>query len=284
MSNYINKALLSFCLLLLIGTTAFSQIKVITYNIRYDNAGDSINRWSNRIGKMDTLLNKYNADVFGFQEVLVNQLNDLEKILPGFEHVGVGRNDGKTKGEYAPIFYKKNKFQCMSNGNFWLSPTPNVTGSVGWDAQLTRICTYVKLKEKETGKVFFVFNTHFDHIGDSARMMSAKLILQIINELAESLPVILMGDFNCEPTDLGYKEIIASSKPIFTDTYSDDNSTGSHCSFTGFEVNSQICKRIDYIFITPQFEKLNFKISNANDGTNYPSDHLAVLTELKWKQ
>lgn len=284
MVHLINRFLIVYCLLFLICVNGFSQLKVMTYNIRYDNAGDSINSWSNRILKMETLLNKHNADIIGFQEVLNNQLNDLEKILSGFGHAGVGRDDGKIKGEFSPIFFRESKFKCLNSGTFWLSPTPNVIGSVGWDAAITRICTYVKLKEKETGKVFFVFNTHFDHIGDSARMMSAKLIIQKINELAKGLPVILTGDFNSEPDASGYKVITNSAKPVLSDTYSDDNSTASHCTFKGFEVNSPICKRIDYIFITHKFEKLNYKIIDDNDGSYYTSDHLAVTVELSWKK
>lgn len=284
MFHFINRFLIVYCLLFFVSEKGFTQLKVMTYNIRYDNAGDSINRWSNRVSKMDTLLKKYNADVIGFQEVLNNQLKDLEKILSGFGHAGAGRDDGKQKGEYSPVFYREEKFKCISSSTFWLSPTPNVIGSVGWDAALTRICTYVKLKDKENGKVFFVFNTHFDHIGDSARMMSAKLIIQKINELAKGQPVILMGDFNSEPEALGYKTISTSAQPKFTDTYDEDNSTGKQCTFKGFEVNSPICKRIDYIFITSPFEKLSFKIIDDNDGSYYTSDHLAVMTEVKWKK
>jgi len=267
----------------MISEAMFSQIKVMTYNIRYDNAGDSVNRWSNRIQKMEMLLNNHKADIIGFQEVLHNQRNDLKKMLPGFGQVGAGRDNGKTKGEYGPVFFRKDKFKCMGSATFWLSPTPNVIGSVGWDAALTRICTYIKLKEKKTGKIFFVFNTHFDHIGDSARMMSAKLILQKINELAKGQPVILTGDFNSEPDGKGYGEIISSINPKLSDTFSENNSTKINCTFKGFQVKSNICKRIDYIFITPQFEKLNFKIIDDNDGNYYTSDHLAVMCELKWK-
>lgn len=262
--------------------TATAQFKIMSYNIRYDNAGDSINQWSNRKEKMNALLKKYKPDVACFQEALYNQVNDLQMFLPDFNYCGVGRDDGKKKGEFSPIFYNKAKFAFIEGTTFWLSETPNVPGSKGWDAAITRICTYVKLKEKRSGKIVVIFNTHFDHIGDTARLMSAKLILEKIRVLAKKSPVILAGDFNSEPEGKAYIEIINSKNPKLTDSFvlNDKNST---CTFTGFAKDGGICKRIDYIFYSKHLSTSHFLIADDNDGKYYVSDHLPVMVEVKWK-
>lgn len=259
-----------------------AQLKIMSYNIRYDNAGDSINQWGNRKEKMGVLIKKYNPDIACFQEVLVNQLRDLQLMLSSYSHYGVGRDDGKTKGEFSPIFYNTYKFKKLKGGTFWLSKTPKVVGSIGWDAAITRICTYVKLKEKSTGRIFFVFNAHYDHIGDTARQMSSKLILKKIKTIANKLPVILAGDFNSEPDDKAYLTIGSAKKPKLTDSFN----LGEHkkdCTFTGFSVAGNVCKRIDYIFYSQQFNIKDFFIADNNDGANYVSDHLPVVTVMGWK-
>lgn len=258
-----------------------AQLKIMSYNIRYDNAGDSINQWSNRKEKMNILLKKYKPDIACFQEALNNQVNDLQNFLPDFNKSGVGRDDGRTKGEYSPVFYNKNKFKRLDANTFWLSKTPNKSGSVGWDAAITRICSYVKLKENSTGKIFFVFNTHFDHLGDTAKQMSSKLILTKIKKITKGAPVILTGDFNSEPGSKAYTEIANSQNPLLSDSFVLSGS--GDCTFTGFEVNGGICKRIDYIFYSHQMVSANFFIGNDNDGMFYISDHLPVITVLNWK-
>ena len=256
------------------------QIKIVTYNIRYNNAADGENSWPLRKGKFDTLLNNLNADIWCFQEVLNSQLIDLKVMLPNYSFAGIGRDDGKEAGEFSPIFYNDSLFELIQLGTFWLSATPNDTGSKGWDAAITRICTWVKLKHKLSGKVFFVFNTHFDHIGVNARENSAKLILTKMNELTNNEPIILAGDFNSEPTDKAYKNIIKNKIIRFKDSFIKQK---FHCTFIGFKVNGGICKRIDFIFINKYFNVKFFEIINQNDGKNYPSDHLPVLTILNMK-
>ncbi len=256
------------------------QIKIVTYNIRYNNPADGENSWPLRKGKFDTLLNNLNADIWCFQEVLNSQLIDLKIILPNYSYTGVGRNDGKEAGEYSPIFYNDSLFELIHSGTFWLSATPNDTGSKGWDAAITRICSWAKLKHILSGKVFFVFNTHFDHVGVLARENSATLILTKMNELSNKEPIILAGDFNSEPTDKAYKNIIKNKIIRFKDSFIKQK---ENCTFTGFKVNGGICKRIDFIFINKYFKVKLFEIINQNDSKNYPSDHLPILTILKMK-
>ncbi len=258
------------------------SLKVITYNLRYDNAGDGINQWEKRKNKVDSLLHHYSPDVLCIQEGLNNQVNDLQTMLPDYFYVGVGRDDGKEKGEYSAIFFRKNLFKLESSGNFWLSPTPDLAGSRGWDAACVRICTYAKIKSQKNGKIFFVFNTHFDHQGEVARKESAKLILEKIKKIADKSPVIFTGDLNSEPNSSTYQIITSNSvHPLFDNYLKHSN---KECTFTGFEVKSEICKRIDFIFSDKNFSCSAYKIIDDNDGTYYPSDHEAVEAILEFKK
>ncbi|HMG92921.1 MAG TPA: endonuclease/exonuclease/phosphatase family protein, partial [Chryseolinea sp.] len=184
------------------------QVKVMTYNIRLDTPVDSINQWPKRTQKVVDLIRKYDPDILGVQEAIHHQLMDLVKNLPQYDYVGVGRDDGKTKGEYSAILYKKEKFSVLQQGTFWLSETPDVPGSKSWDAAITRVASWAKLRDKKTGKDFLSINTHFDHIGKEARRNSAALLKKKTNELGKDLPVIITGDFNCMRSDPPYSTIM----------------------------------------------------------------------------
>ena len=125
-----------------------------TFNIRYDNPADSLNNWQYRKDNVAEFIKKQGIDIVGMQEVLYNQLEDLKSRLPEYAEVGVGREDGKTKGEYAPLFYKKDRFEVLDSNTFWLSQYPDSVGFIGWDGACTRIATWAKLKDKKNGKVF----------------------------------------------------------------------------------------------------------------------------------
>ena len=250
----------------------------MTYNIRYNNAGDGINQWTNRKQKVTEVISKFNPDIFGVQEALKDQVDDLSNQFTDFDVESVGRDDGHKAGEHSAIFFNKKKFLIMDGKTFWLSPTPDSAGSVGWDAAITRICTWVMLKEISSEKIFFVFNTHFDHMGTVAREKSAELIKSKAIEIAGDFPLFIMGDFNSEPDETPYK-IMTSAEPFqLFDTYfsARENKAGAICTFTGFEVNGKICKRIDYIFTDKNFSVSDYFIFHDNDGTYFPSDHLPV--------
>lgn len=155
-----------------------TEVKWATFNIRYDNPEDSLNNWKYRKDTVANFILANNLDVVGMQEVLHNQLEDLKTRLPEYAEVGVGRDDGKTEGEYAPIFFKKDRFDVLDSNTFWLSQYPDSVGFVGWDGACTRIATWAKLKEKGTGKIVMAVNTHFDHVGVEARTKSALLIIE----------------------------------------------------------------------------------------------------------
>lgn len=165
-----------------------SEITWSTFNIRYDNPYDSLNSWTYRKDTVANFIKAQNLDIVGMQEVLHHQLEDLKARLPEYAEVGVGREDGKTQGEYAPLFYKKDRFELLDNNTFWLSQYPDSVGFIGWDGACTRIATWAKLKDKTNGKIFMAINTHFDHVGTEARKKGALLIIEKIKEIVGDQP------------------------------------------------------------------------------------------------
>jgi endonuclease/exonuclease/phosphatase family metal-dependent hydrolase len=275
---------LSFCMI----TIAYSQsakenVRVMSYNVRYDNPGDGENRWSNRKERLTKLIAYHAPDLFGTQEVLLNQLQDIEKALPQYAWYGAGRDDGKQAGEFSAIFYHKDRFSLLDKGTFWLSTEPDKP-TKGWDAAIVRVCSWVKLKDKATGKDFFMFNTHFDHIGVQAREQSAALIVKKIRELAGSSPVVLTGDFNTPETAPPYQTIINSTILKDTRYQSKTGHYGPEGSFSTFQVASKLGERIDYIFVNNQYEVLRHAILTDSQNGFYPSDHLPVIAEIRLKK
>jgi endonuclease/exonuclease/phosphatase family metal-dependent hydrolase len=259
---------LFFCINSLI---AFTQTVAMTYNIRNSNAPDGENKWDLRKHKLISLIKKTNPDILGTQEVLFKQWKDLKKNLPEYGVHGAGRNDGKHAGEHSCIFFKKDKYEVSTSGNFWLSETPEVPGSKSWDAAITRICSWVKLRDKKTGKTLFVFNTHFDHKGKTARLESAALVMKMVDSIANKQAVLLIGDFNFTPDADAYKKITDGN--FLSDAFDSAQPNYTAC---GFEVANTRCSRIDYIFYSSHFKKLAYTLHADNDGKYYPSDHLAV--------
>ena len=222
-----------------------NELTVLSYNIRYDNPNDGENQWKYRKERVASYIKEISPDIIGMQEVLEPQLVFLDVSLTEFSFVGVGREDGKTKGEYSPILYNSNRLTLLQTDTFWLSETPKVI-SVGWDAALERICTYAQFKHKETGQKFWVFNTHFDHIGELARIQSAKLIHQKIKMLnTNNFPVIITGDFNLTPDTAPIKILQNAYIDVMQKTPTNANNYGT---FTGFDKLSNGEDRIDYIF------------------------------------
>jgi endonuclease/exonuclease/phosphatase family metal-dependent hydrolase len=253
-------------------------LNVITYNIRFDNPNDGINSWPNRKDKVGSLIRFHDADIVCMQEVLHSQLVEIEEMLPNYTWVGAGRDDGEKQGEYSPILYDFKKFKAIDFGWFWLSETPEKP-SLGWDAACIRICTWVKLKNLASAKEFFVFNTHFDHVGEVARQNSAKLIVTKTDELAANLPVILTGDFNGEPNS----EAINTISQNFADSYhaSIEPPYGPVGTWNAFDYNSPLDQRIDYIFINEHFSVLKYANITDSENQRFPSDHLPVFVKFK---
>ena len=222
-----------------------NELTVLSYNIRYDNPNDGENQWKYRKERIASYIKEISPDIIGMQEVLKSQLVFLDASLTEFSFVGVGREDGKTKGEYSPILYNSNRLALLQTDTFWLSETPTVI-SVGWDAALERVCTYAQFEHKKTGKKFWVFNTHFDHIGELARIQSAKLIHEKIKMLnLNNFPIIITGDFNLTPNTTPIKILQNAYIDVMQKTSTDTKNYGT---FTGFNKLSTGEDRIDYIF------------------------------------
>ena len=237
--------------------------KVMTYNIWYAKPDAGENIWENRRDGVAKAVLDHKADIVGMQEVLFRQVADLEKLLPDYNWVGVGRDDGKQGGEFAPIFFEKDHFSPVRSGNFWLSETPDSAGSLGWDAICIRIATWVQLKDKNSGLEFFVFNTHFDHEGETARLESSKLLIKKISEIAGDLPVVLTGDFNCLKGSQPYNLLIKSLdglKMVDCRYSTIEKPSGPDYSFVGSEFTGEPGNIIDHIFISDNIKVHQSKI------------------------
>jgi len=275
-----------FLILLLIfsySLIAAQEINVATYNIRFNNPSDGINAWPNRVDMVAGLLKFHEIDLFGLQESLYGQIQDIEAALPEYGWIGTGRDDGDKKGEFSPVFYNKKRFKLVDKGQFWLSETPEKPG-LGWDAACYRVCTWGKFIQNETGKNFYVFNTHFDHVGDTARANSAKMIKAFIEEKSktEKLPVILTGDFNLTPETYPIsliKENLYDSREV-----TEEPPYGPLGTYNAFQHNHPLDRRIDYIFVNDKVKVIKYAVLSDSKENRYPSDHLPVLITISLKQ
>ncbi len=286
-------------------TTDFT---VASYNLRNANASDSArgNGWGYRYPVIAQMVQFHEFDIFGTQECFIHQLRDLKNALPGYDYIGVGRDDGKEKGEHSAIFYRTDKFEVLEKGNFWLSETPDVP-SKGWDAVLPRICSWGHFRCKDTGFEFLFFNLHMDHIGKKARVESAFLVQEKMKEISncKDLPAILTGDFNVDQTHQSYDAIVGAG--VLCDSYEKSEFRYAiNGTFNGFDPNSFTKSRIDHVFVSPSFTVKKYGVltdtyrSLSGNGErkqardcpeeievkNYqartPSDHFPVKVELEF--
>lgn len=259
----------------------------MSFNIRVNVQSDSLNAWPYRKEIAASMIRFYHADIIGIQEALFEQVEDLAERLPNYYWFGVGRDDGDDKGEFMAIFYLKKRFKVLNNSTFWLSQNPEIPGK-GWDAVCNRIVTWGKFKDNRTGKIFYHFNTHFDHKGKIARKESAKLLLKYIKTIAGNSDVIVTGDFNSTPNSVPYKILTQDLegerdlKLVDTKMVSYYPHQGPNGTFTGFKLSNLIDndQPIDYIFINNKIKVLNHAtLSDIFDGL-FPSDHMPVLAEI----
>ena len=263
---------------LILCINGFSQTKVMSFNLRYDNPNDAENCWGNRKGEVVQLIDSLHPDIFGIQEGLFHQLEYINGQLTDYTYVGVGRDDGKEKGEFAAIFYDSLAFSLIETTTFWLSSTPDRV-SVGWNASMERICTYGAFINNNTNDSLFIFNCHFDHIGEISRNMSAKLILNKIKEFGLSKnSVVVMGDLNSEPQD----EPIQTLREELDDAIeiSEQPHYGLQGTFNSFDTTSIATKRIDYIFTKNMIVRSHRHIDYKRKNRLYFSDHFPVLVEI----
>lgn len=266
------------------GEKSKTDMTVISFNIRYDNPTDSLNSWAHRKDSVAQFLNAQAPDVVGMQEVLHNQMSDLQKLLPLYAAVGVGRDNGKEAGEYAPIFYRKDRFELLEKGFFWLSEHPDSAGSMGWDAACTRITTWVKLRRIADNREFIAVDTHLDHVGAEAQTKGAELLLSRIGKIAGDMPVFIMGDFNIPEYRPAYG-IMTSKEYGFYDTYKKAPKTdGVDYTFHDFgRVPMSLREKIDYVFANSPIETKEVYIPKEVNGTvNHLSDHNPVIVTMSF--
>ena len=255
-------------------------IRLMTYNIRYDNPADGENNWHKRKAGLVRQLKFYEPGTFGIQEGLVHQVTYLDSSLSSYRYVGIGRDDGKQKGEYSAIFYDSRLFSLLDQSTFWLSETPERI-SVGWDAALERICTCTLFEHTLSGQKIWVFNTHFDHIGEKARENSARLILErmaLMNK--DDYPSVLMGDLNLEPETRAIQSIAEQMND--TKYAAEKVSFGPDGTFNAFRFDVPPSRRIDYIFTDPgSIRVLKYAVLTDSKDGRYYSDHLPVFVEIE---
>lgn len=274
--------------------SARDTLRVLSFNIRYNNPEDGPDAWPHRKEAVADMIRSRGVDVAGLQEALKGQIDDLQVLLPDYEWLGVGREDGMEQGEFAPIFYRRDRLDTLRSGTFWLSETPDIPGSRSWDAALERIATWVVLLDRQTSEAFLAVNTHFDHRGTEARTRSAELIVESLDELATarsgeqdndeagSLPVVLTGDFNAGEGSMPYTVLTdALSDALYA---SEQPHEGPMSTWNGFEAIVP-GRRIDYIFVGAGVRVYAHRIlPDKTTNGRFPSDHLPVLVEIGFEE
>ena len=253
-----------------------SELKVMSYNIRLSTAKDGTNSWMYRCGATLEMLRDQKPDVFGLQEAMEDQVRFLNEFTEDYDGVGVGRDNGKKKGEFMAIFWNRKTVKLLDWGTFWLSETPGKP-SKGWDAKHNRTATWALMKDKASGKRFYVVNTHLDHVGVEARKNGLKLIAERIRTInTKALPVILMGDFNMKPAAPELKEL----DPFMKSARTEASVTDSHQTFNNWGKAKQDMI-IDYIYFSgftscPEYQTVTKKYSDRK----FISDHYPIFARF----
>ncbi len=257
-----------------------TSLSVMTFNMRYDNPEDGENNWRFRRERVAEVIKAQDVDVLGTQELLSNQFDDLSGLLTGYQGVGVGRLDGAESGEYCAVFFKKERFTLLDSGTFWLSETPEVVGSLGWDGACERIATWVVLRDRDGRELFFI-DTHLDHVGQVARDEGVSLLMKRIETLSGGRPVILTGDFNSEPESsvvahVQKDGVLRDAKAIAAQR------SGTDWSFSDFgRIPEAERPLLDYIFVSGDIEAVRYEVLPDTFDGGYVSDHAPVMAVVK---
>jgi endonuclease/exonuclease/phosphatase family metal-dependent hydrolase len=252
------------------------DLSVMSFNLRYDTSEDGKNQWSNRKEACISMLKKTKPSILGIQEGLHHQVTYLDENLPDYNYIGVGRDYGDEAGEYNAVYYLKSKFELLESNTFWLSETPDEP-SKGWDGDCKRIVTWAKLKDKDTEKEIYIFNTHLDHVGEKAQKEGVKLLVKKIDEIVdEKRPIFITGDFNILSRDEALDPILgryysARRFAQYTDNIDSFNFFG----------NWPLSWNLDYIFYT-QADALAFRTVAEDFGVPYISDHYPIITHFNY--
>ena len=264
----------------------FSQIRAMTYNIRLDLPSDGPDAWPRRRTMVADLIRHEAPDLLGMQEVVLGQKRYLEDVLPDYVMIGVGRDDGKEAGEFSPLAWRRDRFDPVDSGSFWLSTTPAVPGK-GWDAAYPRLATWAILRDRRSGQTIRVLNTHFDNVGNVARRESARMIRRwVVDGDAAGLPTIVMGDLNSTPDSEPYRILADTAQSGLADsrTISRTAPYGPPGTFNAFKIDSDAAAPIDHIFASHDFAVASYAVITQHWGGRLPSDHYPVMSELEWGQ
>ncbi|KMQ51819.1 Exodeoxyribonuclease III [Chitinispirillum alkaliphilum] len=263
------------------------KLKIMSFNVRYGTAKDGKNSWSHRRDLVFDLLKNSSCDIFGLQEALHFQIEEIMEQLNHFGYIGKGRDDGKKSGEHNVIFYNPRKYKILKSGTFWFSDTPSVAGSKHWGNKLPRICTWAHFWDRETSRDFYVYNVHLDHRNGSCRKKSIELLCKKASQHEhKNTPYIVMGDFNVgEKNEIihflkGKNKINNSENPlILEDTFRKLHPNATGGTFHMFWGNKRGPK-LDYIFATQKCSVLESNIIRTNVNGKFPSDHFPIYSHL----
>jgi endonuclease/exonuclease/phosphatase family metal-dependent hydrolase len=266
----------------------------MSFNIRYAAANDGENNWDKRKDPACDVMRRQAPDLIGLQEALRVQIDDIRAALPEYAEIGVGRDDGKTKGEYSAILYRKDRFDVNDSGTFWLSDTPEVAGSITWGNACTRVCTWVRLVPKSSGKAFYMFNTHLDHVSQPSREKGIALIMSRLSSRKHPDPVVLTGDFNSGENNPVVRYLKGelpleaanngpSKNPLplvdaFRLLHKGATEVGTSHGFKGGRSGA----KIDYILVQPGVEVLKAEILHDSRDNRYPSDHFPITAAIRF--
>ncbi|MDI6449216.1 endonuclease/exonuclease/phosphatase family protein [Anaerobaca lacustris] len=263
-----------------------NELHVMSFNIRYGTANDGPDHWKNRKEQVCELIGRSDCDLIGLQEALRFQIDEIRAAVPIYGEIGVGRDDGRTKGEYSGILYRTDRLIVAEAGTFWLSDTPEVPGSMTWGNRITRICTWARFIHKPSGKAFYLFNTHFDHQSQPSREKAAVLVARRIRDRQHPDPVIFTGDFNAGESNpavrylLGDLDLDGKTPVPFVDSFRllhpDATEVGTFNAFKGTRTGD----KIDYIFVLPDAKVREARILYDNENGRYPSDHFPITARL----
>jgi len=268
---------------------AAEPLRVMSFNIRYGSAKDGPNAWDNRKEFLVETIRKFHPDLLGTQETEAGQRDYLQSQLTDYEAWGVGRDDGKEKGEMMALFYRRSRFSRLDGGHFWLSETPDVAGSKNWDSAHPRMVSWVKLKDAqgpEPGPIYF-FNTHLDHMSQTARDRGAQLLHDKIRQIAGQSPAIVTGDFNSKPGSMPYQNLFTPGEqpPLLVDVFRvvHPEPQGYEGTFSSFKTDKTDASRIDWIGCTAQLEPATIEINRVQRDGRFPSDHFPLEAILKYR-
>jgi endonuclease/exonuclease/phosphatase family metal-dependent hydrolase len=269
------------------------DLKVMTFNIRYGSANDGPNHWRKRRQLVFDVITDSDADVIGLQEAMKFQIDQILESAPEYRSVGLGRDDGKEKGEFSNILYNTHRYRLDESDTFWLSDTPDLPGSITWGNACTRICSWARLVRKNTGRAFYVYNLHLDHISQPSREKSAVLVAHKISRRTQpNDPFVLTGDFNAGENNAAILYLKGKASPPGIDTspiVMVDSFRTLHPqaepvgTFNGFKGKNNGDK-IDYIFVGPKTRVLATEILRTNVEGSYPSDHFPITAILQWDE